>query len=98
MKKDNLIILVTGSSGFVGETLIPKLQSLGHQIIGIDHSDGQYTTKNIDISKPFTIEQKIDAVIHLAAKLVHHRSSYNEVMRFLFMFQPTLFMVAQKAQ
>tara|TARA_B100001245_G_scaffold186107_1_gene144254 strand:+ start:2750 stop:3682 length:933 start_codon:yes stop_codon:yes gene_type:complete len=78
VKKDNLIILVTGSSGFVGETLIPKLQSLGHQIIGIDHSDGQYTTKNIDISKPFTIEQKIDAVIHLAAKLVHHRSSYNE--------------------
>ena len=52
-----MIILVTGSSGFVGETLIPKLQSLGHQIIGIDHSDGQYTTKNIDISKIESIEE-----------------------------------------
>mgnify|MGYP002852643438 CR=1 FL=1 len=73
-----LVILVTGSSGFVGEVLVAKLMSLGYDVIGIDHSKGKYTTKIIDITKPFTIDEKIDGVFHLAAKLVHHRSSYKE--------------------
>ena len=76
--KDKLTILVTGSSGFSGQALIPKLRTLGYQVIGIDYKSGQYTTKVIDISKPFTIEQNVDTVIHLAARLEHDRCSSKE--------------------
>ena len=73
-----MVILVTGSSGFVGEVLVTKLISLGYDVIGIDHTTGKHTTKIIDITKPFTLDEKIDGDFHLAAKLVHHRSSYKE--------------------
>ena len=76
--KDKLTILVTGSSGFSGQVLIPKLRTLGYQVIGIDYKSGQYTTEVIDISKPFTIEQNVDTVIHLAARLEHDRCSSKE--------------------
>ena len=76
--KDKLVILVTGSSGFSGQVLIPKLRALGYQVIGIDYKSGQYTTKVIDISKPFTIEQNVETVIHLAARLEHDRCSSKE--------------------
>ena len=76
--KDKLVILVTGSSGFSGQVLIPKLRTLGYQVIGIDYKSGQYTTKVIDISKPFTIEQNVETVIHLAARLEHDRCSSKE--------------------
>ena len=76
--KDKLVILVTGSSGFSGQVLIPKLRTLGCEVIGIDYKSGQYTTKVIDISKPFTIEQNVETVIHLAARLEHDRCSSKE--------------------
>ena len=71
-------ILVSGSSGFSAQALIPKLQTLGYEVIGIDYKSGPYTTKVIDISKPFTIEQNVEVVIHLAARLEHERCSSKE--------------------
>ena len=73
-----MVILVTGSSGFTGEVLIPKLKTNGYEVIGIDYKEGQYTTKIVDISKPVIIEEPIDIVIHLAAKLEHNRCSSKE--------------------
>ena len=76
--KDKLVILVTGSSGFSGQILIPKLRTLGYEVIGIDYKSGPYTTEVIDISKPFTIKQSVETVIHLAARLEHDRCSSKE--------------------
>jgi len=68
--KDKLVILVTGSSGFSGQVLIPKLRTLGYEVIGIDYKSGPYTTEVIDISKPFTIKQSVETVIHLLCIIV----------------------------
>ena len=73
-----MTILVTGSSGFTGEVLIPKLKQNGFDVLGIDLLPGTYTDIVKDISKPFDIDKKIDVIIHLAATLEHHRSSKKE--------------------
>ena len=76
--KGKLVILVTGSSGFAGEVLIPKLKKKEFEIIGLDWKKGKYTDLIQDISKPFDIEKKIDVIIHLAARLEHDRCSKEE--------------------
>ncbi len=73
-----MTILVTGSSGFVGEVLIEKLRKLDIETLGIDWKSGKYTDLIQDISKPFTIEKQIDSVIHLAARLEHDRCTEKE--------------------
>jgi len=73
-----MTILVTGSSGFVGDVLIPKLKNCGFDVIGVDWKNGKYTNLIKDISKPFTIDKKIDVIIHLAARLEHDRCSKKE--------------------
>jgi len=69
------IILVTGSSGFCGGVLIPKLKNLGYKTIGIDCLPGPYTDIVQDINSPIKIGDDIEAVFHLAAKLEHDRCS-----------------------
>lgn len=71
-------ILVTGSSGFVGEVLIPKLKDAGHEIIGVDWKSGKFTDIIKDISIPFEIKEEIDVIIHLAARLEHDRCTHSE--------------------
>jgi len=73
-----MTILVTGSSGFTGEVLIPKLQNLGYKVIGLDYKPGSFTKKINDISKPILLEEKIDVIIHLAARLEHDRCTSKE--------------------
>lgn len=73
-----MVILVTGSSGFVGEVLIPKLKDCGFDIIGVDWKNGKYTNLVKNISVPFIIDKKIDVIIHLAARLEHDRCSKSE--------------------
>lgn len=71
-------ILVTGSSGFCGSVIFPKLQKLGHQVTGLDCKPGPYTQELVDISKPFNLKERYDVIFHLAAKLEHDRCSKKE--------------------
>ena len=73
-----MIILVTGSSGFVAQSLIPKLEKLGFDVIGLDWKNGKHTKIIHDITKPLEIEDDIDMIIHLAARLEHERCSKEE--------------------
>jgi len=73
-----MMILVTGSSGFAGEVVIKKLKKNGYDIMGIDWKPGQFTNLIQDISKPFQIKEKIDVIIHLAARLEGERCSKSD--------------------
>ena len=79
-----MTILVTGSSGFVAQSLIPKLEKLGFDVIGLDWKNGKHTKVIHDITKPLEIDDDIDTVIHLAARLEHERFSKEE---FFFFFK-----------
>ena len=52
-----MTILVTGSSGFVAQSLIPKLEKLGFDVIGLDWKNGEHTKIIHDISKSLEIEE-----------------------------------------
>ena len=39
-------ILVTGSSGWLGQTLVPRLRRDGHQVVGLDPEKGATTDNN----------------------------------------------------
>ena len=73
-----MVILVTGSSGFVGKSLIPQLKKIGYDVIGLDRKPGENTDLIQDISKKFKINKPIEAIIHLAARLEHERCSKKE--------------------
>ena len=75
-------MLVTGSSGFVAQSLIPKLEKLGFDVIGLDWKNGKHTKVIHDITKPLEIDDDIDTVIHLAARLEHERCSKEECFFF----------------
>lgn len=73
-----MVILITGSSGFVGEVLISNLRKEGFETIGIDIKAGKYTDLIQNISNLFHINKKVDVIIHLAARLEHDRCSKEE--------------------
>jgi GDP-L-fucose synthase len=56
-------ILITGSSGFVGKTLVPFIRSKGHAVVEV-------STKNCDLQEPSSLEQfnhePFDQIYHLA--------------------------------
>jgi UDP-glucose 4-epimerase len=56
-------ILITGSSGFIGQHLCPALQSQAHEIIKADRTHG------IDLTDPSQVQAlpEVDMVVHLAA-------------------------------
>lgn len=60
-------ILTTGANGFIGTHLSNELRSAGHEVIGIDKSEG-------DLLDPYVIATQLDThhpdiVVHLAAKV-----------------------------
>jgi nucleoside-diphosphate-sugar epimerase len=65
-------ILLTGSSGWLGRFLAPKLRSFGHIVIGLDPAPGQYTQiigtiANANLVERVFDDHEIDAVIHCGA-------------------------------
>lgn len=65
-------ILLTGSSGWLGRFLAPRLRVKGHETIGLDVVDGQYTDVVGSVAdKPLVdgtvSEQDIEAIIHAGA-------------------------------
>lgn len=63
-------ILITGSAGFVGRTLVPMLTSQGHTVVGIDlNAESQSTIPlQADLRKITSLPiPQIDLAIHLAS-------------------------------
>ena len=69
----NMKIAVAGSDGFVGKNVCKQLQDAGHEVVGIDISQG------IDLCDNSIIHQieSIDCFIHLA-NLVYVPGSYQD--------------------
>ena len=60
-------ILITGSSGFLAQHIVPLFQKEGHEVIGVDKRPGRFTTKQVDVfDLNFRDMMGIDAVCHLA--------------------------------
>jgi UDP-glucose 4-epimerase len=65
-------ILVTGSSGWLGQTLIPRLKGEGHEVVGLDPLPSQLTTvvgsiADRDLVHATFRELEIEAVVHAGA-------------------------------
>jgi len=58
-------ILVTGSEGFIGKTLVKKLSGMGYDVIGFDISNGDIAE---DGSLAYLEKEEISYVFHLAGK------------------------------
>lgn len=62
-------ILVTGSSGHLGEALVRRLRARGDEVIGIDRKPSPYTTATGSITEPAFVQRwmaGVDAVLHTA--------------------------------
>jgi nucleoside-diphosphate-sugar epimerase len=65
-------ILLTGSSGWLGRHLAPRLIALGHRVTGLDIAPGAYTSTIASVADRAAIdrvfaEHAIEAVIHAGA-------------------------------
>lgn len=64
-------VLLTGSSGWLGRTLAPRLRQQGHKVLGLDVAAGPETQIIGSVADRAVIEQAfaqdVDAVIHAAA-------------------------------
>jgi UDP-glucose 4-epimerase len=72
LKDTPMRILLTGSSGWLGQTLAPRLQRDGHQVIGLDPVPSPLTQivgsiENRDLVRRTMREFEIEAVIHSGA-------------------------------
>jgi UDP-glucose 4-epimerase len=62
-------ILLTGSSGWLGRTLAPRLASLGHEVIGLDPAPSGWTQvvgsiADRDLVRRVIRENRIEAIVH----------------------------------
>lgn len=63
-----MLILVTGSEGFIGTAIVSALRSNKHQVIGVDiKSDTPIDIRDIDQLETVFSANNFDAVIHLGA-------------------------------
>ncbi len=74
-------ILVTGSSGHLGEALVRTLRPLGHDICSIDILSGEYTSHVGSIIDSSFVEEAmdgVDAVIHAATLHKPHVATHSK--------------------
>ncbi|MDE2500203.1 MAG: NAD(P)-dependent oxidoreductase [Alphaproteobacteria bacterium] len=65
-------VLLTGSSGWLGQTLAPRLRDAGHRVIGLDVCPGRFTTAVGSVADRALIDRTmrdhaITAVVHAGA-------------------------------
>ena len=65
-------ILVTGSSGWLGRTLVPRLSAAGHQVIGLDPVPSRHTQIVGTVTDRESVRRAIrdfeaEAIVHAAA-------------------------------
>lgn len=75
-------ILVTGSSGWLGQTLVPRLARDGHKVVGLDPEPGQTTAivgSVVDRAMVHRIirEYGIEAIVHAAARHKPHIETHD---------------------
>jgi nucleoside-diphosphate-sugar epimerase len=67
-------VLVTGSSGFIGQALVRRLQAEGYDVAGLDRARGAATKFVCDILDAGRLDDAVqgfspDALVHLAARI-----------------------------
>ncbi len=73
-------ILITGAAGFLGSHLCDRMLAEGHEVVGMDNfvtgnrenlvhlvRDKSFTFRRHDVTEPFTVQGKLDAVLHFAS-------------------------------
>ncbi len=75
-------ILVTGSSGWLGQTLVPRLARGGHEVVGLDPEPGPTTAvvgSVVDRALVHRIirEHGIEAIVHAAARHKPHIETHD---------------------
>lgn len=60
-------IAITGSKGFIGQHLTRELEDAGHDVIGFDKDDGDFTKPGV--IRDLLIRCEPDVVVHLAAQV-----------------------------
>ncbi|MEM8892691.1 MAG: NAD(P)-dependent oxidoreductase, partial [Bacteroidota bacterium] len=74
-------ILITGSSGHLGEALIRTLEQESHEIIALDYKASEYTTHQGSVTDPdFVSEcmQGVDTVLHAATLHKPHVATHSK--------------------
>jgi UDP-glucose 4-epimerase len=75
-------ILVTGSSGWLGQTLVPRLVRDGHRVVGLDPEPGPTTEvvgSVVDraLVRRLVREHAIEAIVHAAARHKPHIETHD---------------------
>jgi nucleoside-diphosphate-sugar epimerase len=73
-------ILVTGSSGHLGEALMRVLPGRGHDVVGLDILSSQFTTRTASITDRDSVRRSlagVDAVVHAATLHKPHVGSHS---------------------
>src|ERR1700733_9715452 len=76
---DRMRILVTGSSGHLGEALMRVLPGRGHEVIGLDLLESPYTTVRGSVADRTTVRRcvaGVDAIVHCATLHKPHVGSH----------------------
>jgi nucleoside-diphosphate-sugar epimerase len=75
-------VLVTGSSGHLGEALVRRLKSLRHEVVGLDIHASLFTTNVgsiVDRSSVRRCMQGVEAVFHAATLHKPHLATHNRL-------------------
>ncbi|MDP1752916.1 MAG: NAD(P)-dependent oxidoreductase [Reyranella sp.] len=75
-------VLVTGSSGWLGQTLVPRLGRDGHKVVGLDQEPGATTTvvgSVVDraLVRRVIRDEGITAIVHAAARHKPHIETHD---------------------